>query len=449
MMLTDLKYGLIGALIIWGHGIAIAREHAVTLVGQGQGLSLEQAMNLAEQESSALKAVASVQEAAEARAQQASDAKGPRLSLEAQRGWIDTDINKLAGKTLPNGIRYPDQINSFGLVLQQPVTGWFVQDQKKHAEQSFARAAAADREVSAQDLRGRVAETFLRVLKSTRLRDIAKQSLNVIQKQKRDAELLKAQGKLAQLDFARFAFAESDAITQLSDMESQLASALVQLREQLNRKGEDSLAIEDVNLRAFEGKEDDVQERAEVKAAQQKVEALSSLKSAAHVDYYPNVSLFARYERDFAAKDIVIPIPGAGIYPKEDYRDRFSYGLSMAWTLWDGMVRGDRDKELTAETQKAQFTKAALESQLRTEEAQVKSELERVQQTLRNAEVSAKLSEEIFSAFHAKFQNGLATTTDILSAERDLTRARAQLASAGYDLCLARIRYKRARGLRI
>lgn len=426
-----------------------ADNAGVRLVGRGAGLSLQQAMNKAEQESSALKSQDAARDAAEARADQSGDGKGPKLSIEAQRAWIDTDINKLAGKTLPNGIRQPDNVSTAGVVLTQPITGWFALNSKQSAETHLTEAARADRDASGQELRSRSAETFLRVLKSARLRDIAKQSLTVIQKQKRDADLLKNQGKLAQLDFARFAFAESEAVTQLSDADAQLFIAAANLREQLNVPVGQELVLEDVDTKSIIDKSSSSAERSELRSANEKVEAYKSYKTAAKVDYYPNVNAFARYDRDFAAEDIVIPLPNTPVYPKEDFRDRFTYGFTLNWVLWDNMARRARVRELAAESERAAMAKNALASSLRIEEAQTSAEYEKARQTLRNAEVSARLSEEIFNAFTAKFKNGLATTTDVLSAERDLTRARAQLASTGYDLQMAAIRFNRAHGSKL
>ncbi|HET9239352.1 MAG TPA: TolC family protein [Oligoflexus sp.] len=426
-----------------------ASDPRVRLVKKGSGLSLDEAMQRAEKESSALKSLEAARQASEARADQAGDSKGPRLSLEAQRAWIDTDVNKLAGKTLPNGIRNPDNVNTAGVVVTQPLTGWFALNNKEEAEQHLTEAARADYEASVQDLRSRSAETFLRVLKATRLRDIARQSLGVIQKQKNDAEALRRQGKLAQLDFDRFSFAESEAITQLSDAESQLLVAAAALREQINLPADQELVLEDIESQTTVNAQNHSDQRSELRSAAERAEAFKSYRAAAQIDYYPTVNAFARFDRDFAAEDIVIPIPGAPTYPKEDYRDRFTYGLSLNWVLWDGLARKARVRELTAESERVTLQRAALASNLRIEEAQTAAEYDKAQQTLRNAEVSARLSEEIFEAFTAKFQNGLATTTDVLSAERDLTRARAQLASTGYDLQMAAIRYNRAHGSKL
>jgi outer membrane protein TolC len=428
---------------------AAAGDPRVRLVKKGSGLSLDEAMQRAEKESSALKSLEAARAASEARADQAGDSQGPRVSVEAQRAWIDTDVNKLAGKTLPNGIRNPDNVNTAGVVVTQPITGWFALNNKQEAEQHLTEAARADYEASVQDLRSRSAENFLRVLKATRLRDIARQSLGVIQKQKNDAEALRKQGKLAQLDFDRFAFAESEAVTQLSDAESQLLVAAAALREQINVPADQELVLEDIDAEAKVKSQDHSDQRSELRSAAERAEAFKSYRSAAQVDYYPTVNAFARFDRDFAAEDIVIPLPGTPTYPKEDYRDRFIYGLTLNWVLWDGLARNARVRELSAESDRVTLQRAALASSLRIEEAQTEAEFEKAQQTLRNAQVSARLSEEIFKAFTAKFQNGLATTTDVLSAERDLTRARAQLASTGYDLQMAAIRYNRAHGTKL
>ena len=430
---------------------AARRPIQVVIRKSSEGLSLARAMELAEKQSHTLKGARFAEAASTARQSQSFGAMGPKLAMEVNESWISSSVNKLAGETLPNGMIYPNRINTVGFVATQPLTGLVALNDKRSADEALHEAAVADVQSLSTLSKTQAAEAYIRVLKTAKLLEIAENSRSVIARQKSDAARLKAMGTLSALDYSRLEFAESEATTQVTNAKSELQIASSALVEAIGFAPDvDSIVLEDL-LEDPQVAPGTVTEktRPELAAADARVRGSEMNRLAVRADHLPNVNAFARYERDFTAKDISIPTGGAGNtldYSKSDIQDRFIYGVALNWIIWDWNSRNARDRELIAETSRQKEVKEAVAGAIRLETSRAESEVTRAAQSFLNAKLSRDLSESIFKSMELKFRSGLTTTTDLLGSERDLTRAKGNMASARYDLHLAQLMLKRAYG---
>ncbi len=425
---------------------AFGAETVVIAPGGNGALELDAAMEMAYQHSFNRQVAEEDKLGSEARQRILSGSNGPRLSVEASRGWIDTDVNKLAGKTLPTGQRYPDQISAVGVVIAQPITQIFANRSRLNAEEKLTESSKSQILAEGNDAKLQGAEAYIAALKAIRFLAISKESQELIGRQRKDANLLKDSGRLATLDYSRFELAVSESNTLVSDAEAQLQVASDNLHEVLGIPNEQAIALTD--LKSFaQSATASSQERAELQGASRRVEALESQLKAQRVEYWPQVNAFARYSRDFAAKDVNVNFAGLNVnIPKEDFRDQMSYGFNLQWDIWDWGTRSGRSAEIGTQVSKARIQHDALASRLRLETSRADAEWNRANQILRDAQLADKLSADILRSFDIKFRNGLATTTDLLSVQRDRIRAQAQLANATYDLQGAFLRKRRAEG---
>jgi outer membrane protein TolC len=67
-------------------------------------------------------------------------------------------------------------------------------------------------------------------------------------------------------------------------------------------------------------------------------------------------------------------------------------------------------------------------------------------ESLDTAKTSIKLAEEIYRLTQVRFRNGQATSTDVVAAERDQTKARGGLVNIRADLDLAWLQLQRSIG---
>jgi outer membrane protein TolC len=429
------------------------------------GLTLEDAMAQAEAQSFAARIAQKAASEAEARAAQAAGALGPKLAVEANDILFSKKVNKLDGDVLPNGTPAPDRVETAAAVVTQPLVGLAPLLYKLSAESHLAEASRHDADLSARDARHAGADANVRALKAQRLFEVAKASQGATEKQLSDAKALENQGRISPVDVMRIELSLSDVQMQLIQARATVEVAALALIETLGLPAATPRIVLKVapvatqaaaapaplpDLKALTGAADAA--RPDLKAAENRIEAARRLEAASLFDYLPTVNGFARFARDFTATDLQYPLesPHPGLRLQEaDVRDQLSVGVTLNWTIWDWNQRLRRGDELQAGVDKAQLTHAALASRVHAEVAQAHAELRAMLAALAASRVSLRLAEEVYRATELKFQNGLATTTDLIGAERDQTRARGQLAIALGDLDFACLKLRKAAGEKV
>lgn len=422
---------------------------------QGEPLTLEQAMERAGSRAFGARVAEQSREAAEAKVSQARGAALPRLDLDAQKIWISESVNDLVGVS-PQA---PSRVTTGALQLSQPLIGLGPLLLQIRAASLQADVARNDEATARKDARLQGAEAYIRAQKASQLVSIAEASLQVTENQTREAEALARAGRLNKAESMRFELALADAKTQATQARITYELATASLAETLGTPGK-IYALETPSDSRFEKRRPPLPElgaalgaasekRPEAKNAAAGVQISEYYKLASDLDYLPSLNAFARYERNFEAKDVVFPAagaPGARTYAKEDIQDSFSYGLQLKWNIWDWGTRWNRSSEFAANLQRARVQKEAVESGVRLDVTSAVLALRGAVDTLETSKTSVRLAEEVFKLTKARFQQGQATTTDVITAERDQTRARGGLVNARGDVDIAWLKYQKATG---
>lgn len=432
-------------------------------------LTVEKAMELGEKNSfSAQIATASVDEA-KAKQWQTLTSMFPQLSAESTQVWIDKSVNKLAGKSL-GATAIPDRVNSGSLVVAQPLVALGPLFMKFKSDMSMTRVANADEMQAKRAARFGGAEAFIRARKAQKFLEIADASLKLTQKQKADADALFRAGRIANVDLLRFEMALADSTSQFEQAKNIQKISMLALADATGIPSSDTIQLAPASKSIFNSVTSVVpstsdavqlawQNRSEIKGADARLEMVRYYKIAADFDYFPMINAFAKYERDFEKKDMSVPLghthagPSATYvalptlnYKKADIRDNFSYGLALKWTLWDWGARVLRSSEFSANITKARLVKEQIQSGIRLETTQAVLDMEYARSNLSMAQVAAKFAEEAYHQQSLRFQNGTASASDIVTSERDLTRARGGLSSAEGDLDLAWLKVLKTTG---
>ena len=418
-------------------------------------LSLEEAMNLSEQKAFLARTAALNTEIADAKVGQSSGMALPRLDLDAQRIWFDKDVNKLAGKSPLS----PDRVTTAALQVVQPIIGIGPLLLQIKATQLLLQNAQNDEASAKREARQLGAQAYINLQKANQFVTLASAALNVSENQWREAQALMRAGRIAQADESRFELSLLDAKQQLNQAKTTQELASVSLSEVMNTP-DTRYSIEAPKESRFEGLNPSIplpqsaiteaeKQRPESQNAQNGLEIAEFYKLAGNLDYLPSLNAFARYERNFEAKDQSITTgqntPPLKI-PKDDIKDTFSIGLKLNWNLWDWGTRWNRSSEYAATVQKARIGKEAAESGVRMDVTSSVLQLRSALDALSTARSAVKLSEEVYRLTKVRFQNGQATSTDVILSERDQTRAKSGLVGARGDLDLAWLRYQKSIG---
>jgi outer membrane protein TolC len=178
--------------------------------------------------------------------------------------------------------------------------------------------------------------------------------------------------------------------------------------------------------------------RPERKALQFRIDAASERASASSASAFPTVTALGGV--DFAR-------PNPLIFPlSAEWRSSWDLGLQVRWTFLDG-------GRVKSETAEATALRRAVEARLRDFDSGMASEIEQRTADLRSAQAAiAAASSGVRAAAEARrvlaerFSAGVATNTDVLTAQVTLLQAELDLTRALANTRLARARLERARG---
>lgn len=151
----------------------------------------------------------------------------------------------------------------------------------------------------------------------------------------------------------------------------------------------------------------------------------------------PNLAVFARYD----AQTLLTAPPGVST---TELNDGFSVGAQLRWRLYDGGAAAARAAQSDADiqTDEAEFELTRNDIRIQVEEAYYT--LVANQANINTASVAANQAQEALELATLRFNAGVGTQLDVLSATRELAEAQGNLVSAVLDYNRALARLERA-----
>ncbi len=148
----------------------------------------------------------------------------------------------------------------------------------------------------------------------------------------------------------------------------------------------------------------------------------------------PNLGLFAQYD----AQTLLTAPAGVST---GNINDSFSVGAQMTWRFFDGGAARARatQSEIDIQTDEVEFENARNDIRVRVEEAYFT--LVANQANITTASVAVNQAEEALELANLRFNAGVGTQIDVLTATRELAEAQGNLVSAvlNYNRALARL----------
>ena len=174
-----------------------------------------------------------------------------------------------------------------------------------------------------------------------------------------------------------------------------------------------------------------LQNRIEIRQSNTELEKSDAALRLARSEYLPTVGAFASYQLN--AKDA----------PFTSDNDAWTAGVSLKWNLFDGFRRGsERKRALSGQS----AAREMLESTTQEVRYQLKESYIRREEAAKRLEVTRHAlldAEETVRLLAKRYENSLATLVELLDAQTALNQARANLveSEAGYALAGGRIYY--------
>jgi outer membrane protein TolC len=237
-----------------------------------------------------------------------------------------------------------------------------------------------------------------------------------------------------------------------------LKTDLLDVGVQLSRAREDNLRAVNaaslaaqvlVNLLGSETKELDIdsnvkepavpkdysyENQPEVLAAKAQVRAAQAALRKANGGYLPRISAFANLDRDQG-------------WETDESGDSWTAGVMAQLDAWDGMLTSGRVQEAEAGLLAAREEERKLRLRLNLELEQARNNLQDAEQRLTVTEQAVSQAKESAELTRARYEQGLATATQIIDSETALTVAQVRRAEAEADRRIAVAALRKALGL--
>jgi outer membrane protein TolC len=419
---------------------ALADEPRAASEPQARRISLSEAISIAAKESPEVEAAAAGIDAAEARVRQVKAQRLPSLSLGANLLFWDEEIVFVPAPGMELTVR--ERVTASATVTAaQPITPLLVLGQLIELERAGANAARAEHDRARLDAQARAAEAYLRVLQARAGRDVAAKLVAQVEANLERVRKLEAAGAAGGLDVLRLEAARDGAKQALIRSESQVVIAeralvlSLDLPDGTRLDPYDDLP-EPPAKPAFTS--DDAAKKAlavrpELRAARERVTQASQARRVAWANYIPNISAIGQYQH----------AEGQGAFAEQD---TWFVGLTLSWTAFEWGRTGAAVDEARARETQAKIGETAVADQVVFDARRRADEAITAYEALASARTALTAAEEAYRLQTIRNEQGVSTTTDVLDAETEVTRARTSYVLARYDYFLSLVALARSVG---
>jgi outer membrane protein TolC len=425
------------AAVVAAAAPAVAQEPA-------RPLTLSATVDRALHVSDEVEVLAATAGAADARVAGAKAQRLPLLRAEGNLFLWDKELTFDLGEMSPPGFdsTIRSQItSSVTVTLAQPLSPLLAIGHLIGLERRGARAARADVDRGRLDSAARAADLWLRAVGAQAGQAIAEKSLAQLEAQLERARVLERGGVLGAVDVLRLEAARDAARgavlqtrTAAETLRRSLAVLLelpaltpLELVDDLPEPPpppplDEAAAVE----RAARG-------RPELAAAAERLAQAEEGRKVALAGYLPNLMAVASYTHN----------EGVGtIQPA----DAAFVGLTLSWDIWNWGKTGASVDEAAQRRQAAAVGVRAVASQVEIEARRRALETATAHEALAIAASALRAAEEAYRIQTVRFEQGAATTTDLLDAETEVARARTGALLARTEYFLALVNLSRATG---
>jgi len=399
--------------------------------------TLQQAWDVALKVDHSLKAVRENTAAVTQQLKAAKAARLPGVSLEAGYTALDNaPASKVNFGPTPTEFFVGEKNSlSYKAIATLPLyTSGRITSGIKAADAAF-QASRSQETSKTLDLKLKVAEAFVGVLRTARGLEVANSHVASLKAHARDVKNMHEQGMVSSNDLLAAQVALADAEQEAIKVKNALDIAKSAYNRFLGRPLNQVVALDDLQPEFFDEPLEALTERAlrqrhELLALQDHIRALRHQAAGIRAETGPQLALSGGY--------------GFQENQYQVHEGQWSVNLRVQWKLFDGGVI--RHKASATERQAV-----ALQEQyydLRTNVVlQVRQYWLEVQETRKRIRVTEKAiaqAEENLKVNRDRYENGLSTNAEVLDAESLRTRSQYNHANAIYDAVLATLRRKRA-----
>jgi outer membrane protein TolC len=343
--------------------------------------------------------------------------------------------------TLGTFTLYEQTTTATSVSVSQPLTGLAYLSELVGAAEHQAKAARGDYDRSRLDVAYHAAEAYLRVLEARAGAEIAHQSVTDIGAGLARAIQLRQADTYTDIDVLRFRSAKAASEQAALRADTAATTALSKLAMRLGLRDGAEIEIDDdlpatpppLALDLARAQDRALAARPELASAHEKYLAADAQRVAAREQYLPDVRAVAMWNHL------------TGTQPFQPENEEL-IGVRLSWNVWDWGATHHAVVEAEHAQNRAAIEAGALVEVVKYDVRDKWLDAKTAFDSLGAAATQQQTAEEAYRLQKVRFDAGAATTTDVLDAQTDVTRARVAFAVARYDYYISLVILARAMG---
>lgn len=305
-----------------------------------------------------------------------------------------------------------------------------------NAAQATLDATQANEQVTVLNLKMQVADSYIAVLRAQENVNVAQSHVQSLESHQKDVKNLFEQGIVAKNDVLAAEVEVLNAkqtLTQAVNVTDNATSRYNQLlTRQLTNKVELAKQVPELPKISLENlNQNALNQRPELAVLNEQIEALHEQKKVISAGLMPQVALNGGYQYQ------------QNRY--QAYEGLWQANVGVDWKLFDGSTNHKGDA-LEKQALALQEQREELSGQILLQVREAWLDGQETQQRLQVSKQAIAQADENLKVVTDRYQQGLATHTEVIQAEDLRTRSHNNFNNATYDLALAGLRLKRASG---
>jgi outer membrane protein TolC len=387
--------------------------------------------------------------AADARSSEANAARLPSLKLQAsytRLSEIDPFAVQVPFYPLPITIS-PVVLNNYStrLSLQQPLFTGFKLEKSAAAAGYSAEAASYDLSRDKTDLVFNIKTGYWNLYKAKEVKRVVDENVELVNAHLTDVKNMMAQGLATKNDVLKVQVQLSSSQLAQIDASNSVTIAMMTLNNLLGLPIETEIDLTSaIQPQSIENQpsagiaQEAMKTRADLKAAEMRVQANEASVTAAKGSWYPQVSVYGNY---------YYSRPNPRILPtKDEFKNTWDVGVNLSVDIWNWNTTKHQVDQGEAVLAQSREATEQLKDAITLEVSQANLALLQSKEKIKVAEKGVEQADENYRITKNKFRSGTATNTDLLDAEVALLQAKVNYTTSLVDHELAQARMLRALG---
>jgi len=290
-----------------------------------------------------------------------------------------------------------------------------------------------------------VKQAYYGLLLAQRAFDVTMEAVSSIEKHVNRVRALYQKGMVSRYDLLRAEVQLSNLQPQLIRMQNAVELSRQSFNMALNRELDapvtltDSMSYQPVEIDSVWLVNQALVNRPEFRSIILREKIVQKAKLISYSSYQPNIALIADYSYS----------KGSGFSSSDEWNKNWDVGVAASWPLFDGGSGLGKIKEAKANAQQLRLAKEMVEDYIKLEVAAAYLTIKANQKSILSQEKSVEQAQEALKIAQARYENGQATNLDVLDAQLALTQAKTNRIQAVHDYILAVAKLEKATGTSI